>query len=125
MNFYETVVIVNPSLSEDELKTAIERISDVITKSEGEVLKIDNWGKRKLAYEINKQKMGHYVMFIFKSPSAGIRQLEGFFKVYDQIIKFMVIKLTKKQVAALPADITGIAATAPADSAPAEEKVLA
>lgn len=121
MNFYETVVIINPALAEDELKTACEKISDVVTKAGGEVLKVDNWGKRKLAYEMNKQKMGHYVMFIFKAPAAAIRQLEGFFKVYDQVIKFMVIKLGKKQVAALPADITGIPVT-PAEVAPAEEK---
>lgn len=124
MNFYETVVIINPSLAEDELKAACEKISDVVVKGGGEVLKVDNWGKRKLAYEMNKQKMGHYVMFIFKAPSAAIRQVEGFFKVYDQAIKFMVIKLGKKQVAALPADITGIPVT-PAEVAPAEEKATA
>lgn len=124
MNFYETVVIINPALAEDELKAACEKISDVVIKAGGEVLKVDNWGKRKLAYEMNKQKMGHYVMFIFKAPSAAIRQLEGFFKVYDQAIKFMVIKLGKKQVAALPADITGIPVTA-AEVAPAEEKATA
>ncbi|KAF0182335.1 MAG: small subunit ribosomal protein S6 [Nitrospirae bacterium] len=124
VNFYETVVIINPSLAEDELKAALEKVADVVVKGGGEVLKVDNWGKRRLAYEMNKQKMGHYVMFIFKAPSTAIRQLETFFKVYDQIIKFMVIRLGKKQIAALPADITGVPVTA-AEVAPAEQKAKA
>jgi len=121
VNFYETVVIINPSLNEDEFKAALDKLGEVIVKGGGEVLKIDNWGKRKLAYEMNKQKMGHYVMFIFKAPATAIRQLEAFFKVFDAIIKFMVIRLGKKQIAALPADVTGIPVT-PAETAPAEQK---
>lgn len=109
MNFYENMVILNPTLTEDETKAAIDKISELVTSSGGTVLKADNWGKRKLAYELNKQKMGVYVLFLFKAPPATIRRIEDYFKVYDPVLKFMVIKLGNKQIAALPKEVSGIA----------------
>lgn len=108
MNFYENIVILNHSLSEEELKAAADKISDLIRNSGGEVFKADNWGRRKLAYELNKQKMGVYYYFLFKAPSATISRIEGYFKVFDPVIKFMVVKLGKKQVAALPREVQGL-----------------
>ncbi len=108
MNIYENVVILNPSLSEDEVKSAIDKISDLIKNSGGRILKIDSWGKRKLAYELNKQKMGIYVFFLFQSPSLLIKKIEDYFKVFDPVVKFMVIKLDKKQIAALPKEIFNV-----------------
>lgn len=107
-NFYEKMVLLLPSLSEDEVKEAVNRISSVITDNEGEILKIDNWGKRKLAYKLNKQTMGYYVLFIFKAPPRAIKALEDFYKVFDPVFKYMVIKLSKEQIAALPPEIKGI-----------------
>jgi small subunit ribosomal protein S6 len=108
VNIYENVVILNPSLSEDEVKSAIDKISDLIKNSGGRILKIDSWGKRKLAYELNKQKMGIYVFFLFQSPSLLIKKIEDYFKVFDPVVKFMVIKLDKKQIAALPKEIFNV-----------------
>ncbi|MFA5352997.1 MAG: 30S ribosomal protein S6 [Thermodesulfovibrionales bacterium] len=101
MNIYENVVILNPSLNEEEVKAAVEKISSLVTNNGGEVLKVDHWGKRRLAYELNKQKLGIYILFLFKAPSGTVREMENYFKVYDPIIKFMVIKLEKKQLEAL------------------------
>lgn len=112
MNIYENIVILNPSLNDEELKAAIAKITDIITNAKGEVLKADNWGRRKLAYEINKQKMGVYVMFLFKAPSSTIKQIEDYFKVYDPVVKYMVVRLGKKEIAALPKEATGEAVTA-------------
>lgn len=110
MNIYENMVILNPSLSEDEIKAAIDKISDLVTNTGGEVLKAENWGKRKLAYELNKQRMGLYAFFLFKAPSATIKRIEEYFKVFDPVLKFMVIKLGAKQIAALPKEVLGVAA---------------
>ncbi len=107
-NFYEKMVLLLPTLSEEELKEAINKISGVITDNEGEVLKIDNWGKRKLAYKLNKQSMGYYVLFIFKAPSKAIKAIEDFYKVYDPVFKYMIIKLEKEQISALPPEVKGI-----------------
>ncbi len=120
MNFYETAVILNPNLSEEEVKSAVDKITGLVTSSGGEMLKVDNWGKRKLAYELNKHKIGLYIFFIFKSPAETIRKLEDYFKVYDLVVKFLVIRLTKQQIAALPKSITGDIPVSPADLSPSE-----
>lgn len=112
MNIYENVVIINPSLSEEDLKSTLEKISEQITKSGGEILKAENWGKRRLAYELNKQKMGFYAMILFKSPAAFIKELEFYYKVFDPIMKYMIIRLSKKQIEALPKELLGIPVTA-------------
>ncbi len=120
MNIYENIVIFSQSLSEDELKAATDKVSELITSSGGEILKADVWGKKRLAYEINKQKMGVYVQFLFKAPSATIKRIEDYFKVFDPVIKFMVIKLGPKQVAALPKEVIGIPVTPQEVAAPRE-----
>lgn len=124
MNWYESMVILNPSLNEEEIKSSIEKVSDLITKSGGEVYKADNWGRRKLAYELNKQKMGTYIFYLFGAPSSTVGKMESFFKVFDPVLKFMVIRLGSKQIAALPKEVLGGAAAAPpeGDEAPAEVK---
>lgn len=107
-NFYEKVVLLLPTLSEEEVKEAIKKISSVITDNGGEVLKIENWGKKKLSYKLNKQTMGYYILFIFKAHSKTIKSIEDFYKVYDQAFKYMVIKMSKEQIAKLPPEIRGI-----------------
>lgn len=101
MNIYENIVIINPSLSDEEINAAVDKISDLIANAGGEIVKVDRLGRRKLAYEINKHKMGSYFLFIFKAPSYVIRKIENYFKVFDPVIKFMVIRLTSKQVASV------------------------
>ncbi|MEW6676189.1 MAG: 30S ribosomal protein S6 [Nitrospirota bacterium] len=101
MNIYENIVILNASLTDEEIESSIAKIKDLITNSGGEVLKIDNWGRKKLAYEIKKQKKGFYVLLIYKTPTSTIKRLEEFYKVFDHVIKYMVIKLSMKQAQAL------------------------
>ena len=107
-NFYEQVVLLLPTLSEEEVKDAINKISSLINENGGEVLKVDNWGKCKLAYKLKKQTMGYYLFFLFKAPSSLIKKIEDFYKIYDPVFKFMFIKLTKKQISALPPEIKGV-----------------
>lgn len=111
MNIYETVVILNPSLGEDDLKSATTKLKDLIAGSGGEILKADIWGKRKLTYEMNKQKFGYYLFLLYRCPAATIRRLEEFAKVFDPVMKYMVVKLGKKQTAALPPEIIGTPVT--------------
>jgi len=110
MNWYESMVILNPALNDEEIKSAIDKVSEQITKSDGEVFKADNWGRRKLSYELNKQKMGIYIFYLFKAPSSTIGKIESFFKVFDPVLKFMVIRLGPKQIEALPKEVLGVSA---------------
>jgi len=97
MNYYEKVLILNPTLDDSGAEEIVAKIKDVILKQSGEIIKIDNWGRRKLAYELNKQQKGNYFLMHFKAPSATIAEIEKYCRLVDTILKFMVLKLTKKK----------------------------
>ena len=97
MNIYENMVILNAAISDEEADAAVNKIRDLISGQGGEVLKVEVWGRRKLSYEIKKQKKGLYVLLFYKAPSAAIKKLEEFYKVLDTVLKYMVIKLEPKQ----------------------------
>lgn len=101
MNTYENIVILDPSLNEEALEQAISSVTDLISQNGGEILKVDRWGLRKLAYELNKRKQGIYVLFLFKAPSEFIKRLENYYRLQDTVVKFMIIKLGKRELAAL------------------------
>lgn len=98
MNIYENIVILDAALADEEAEAAITRVKELIAGHGGEVLKVDVWGKRKLAYEIKKQKKGLYVVLLYKTPPATIKKLEEFYKVFDAVLKYMIIKLGAKQI---------------------------
>lgn len=101
MNFYENIFILAPSLDENAIENALERVRDIVIKNGGEIIKTENWGRKKLAYNLKKQDKGFYIFLVFKSPPSAIFELERFFKVFDPLLKYMFIKMTKKQVEAL------------------------
>lgn len=106
MNTYENIVIFDPSLSEEALDQAISSVTALISQNGGEILKVERWGLRKLAYELNKRKQGIYVLFLFKAPSAFIKRLESYYRIQDTVVKFLLIKLGKKELAALQGKAT-------------------
>ncbi len=125
MNIYENIVILNASPGDDEIEGSIKKIKDLIVNSGGEILKADIWGRRKLANEIKKQKKGFYMLLAFRSAPSLIRKLEDYYKVFDPVIKYMVIRLEKKQSAHLLASLQAEAARAEkaaASAAGAEQK---
>ncbi|MCK5505116.1 MAG: 30S ribosomal protein S6 [Thermodesulfovibrionia bacterium] len=97
MNYYEKFLILDPNLDNSILEETVEKIKEVIIRQGGEILKSENWGSRKLAYELNKHQKGTYIFLVFKSPPSTIAELEKYCNVVDHIIKFMVVKLTKKK----------------------------
>ena len=92
MRRYETIFIIPADLTEDEINALIERYQSIITKNKGMVIKVEKWGKRKMAYEIKKQIRGFYVLMDLVSDSAVITELERNFKIDEKILKFMTIK---------------------------------
>ena len=91
MNKYESVIIINPSVDEDKVKSLIDRFSDLIN-TQGKVTKVDNMGKRKLAYEVKKNKEGIYVVFYLEAEPSLIAELERNYRITDEVIKFIVVK---------------------------------
>ena len=91
MNKYESVVIVNQNLEEESIKNLIKKFSDLIN-SDGNVTSVEEMGKRKLAYEIRKQKEGFYVVIKFEAKPELIAELERNYRITDEVIKFIVVK---------------------------------
>jgi small subunit ribosomal protein S6 len=123
MNYYEKIVILDPNIDDTAVEETVQRIKDVIIKEGGEIFKTDNWGRRKMAYELNKHKKGNYILLLFQAPPPTILQIEKLCKVIDSIIKFMIVKLTnKKQIAAVTASLAKAAVEATADKTGAAEE---
>jgi small subunit ribosomal protein S6 len=101
MNVYENIVILNASLNDEEADTALSKIRELIVGNGGEVLTVDIWGRKRLSYEIKKQKKGLYILLLYKTPTATIKKLEDFYRVSDAVIKYLIIKLTRKQIRSL------------------------
>ena len=96
MNYYEKVMILDANLEDSVAEETVTRITDMITKQGGEMFNTANWGRRKLAYELNKHQKGNYFLLHFKAPPATILELEKLCKVIDTIIKFMIVRFVKK-----------------------------
>ena len=91
MNKYESVVIINPTVDEEGMKALISKFTDLIN-NDGKVEKVDELGKRKLAYEIKKQSEGYYVVYTFEANPEFIKELERIYRITDSIMKFITIR---------------------------------
>lgn len=92
MRKYETLFILNPSLEDDILKANVEKFKGVIENGGGTVDNIDSWGKRKLAYEINKVSEGYYTLINFSADSELPKELDRIFRITDGIVRHLIIR---------------------------------
>ncbi|MBI5182684.1 MAG: 30S ribosomal protein S6 [Nitrospirae bacterium] len=120
---YESIFIIKPTLSDEETEKVIQKMRDIITSGGGEVVNVENWGKKKLAYEIKKHKKGHYVLLHFKGEGPIVKELERNYRLSDLIIKFLTVKLKGDFVP--PSQKTQPQAGAASQAAPFEEAKLA
>ena len=91
---YETLFVVNGALSDDEIKAATEKFTTLIAEN-GTIIKIDEWGKRRLAYPINKVNEGNYVLVTFTAAPEFPDELDRLFGINDAILRSMTLKLEK------------------------------
>jgi len=89
---YETIFITYAELPEEEINGLIERYATVIKGGTGTIIKVEKWGKRKLAYEVKKQSRGYYVLIDFAASAAVVTELERNLGIGDKILKYMTIK---------------------------------
>jgi small subunit ribosomal protein S6 len=95
LNQYETVFIATPVLSEAQIKEAVGKFKDLITKNAGEMIHEENWGLKKLAYPIQKKSTGFYHLFEFKAEPSTIKKFETELRRDERIIRFMTVKLER------------------------------
>ena len=96
MRHYETVLIINPNLSDDDHKEVVQKFDDLIVKEKGVVVKIDEWGKKRLAYELKRFDKGAYVLMEYCGEQDLTRKLARALKLDDRILKFQTIKLADR-----------------------------
>ena len=94
MRSYESVLILKPDIDEPHVDGALEKIGEFIKSNGGACLKIEKWGKKRLAYRIRKNRFGVYLNIYHTLDSAKVAALESKYRLFDLIIKFMVLRLT-------------------------------
>jgi len=99
MNQYETVFILTPVLSEEQMKEAVKKYEDFLTDNGAEIVHRENWGLRKLAYPIQKKSTGFYHLFEFKAEGTIVAPLEVQFKRDERVMRFLTVKLDKHAIA--------------------------
>jgi len=91
MKAYELLLMLNPSLEEEARAAVLDKIQGVITADGGVVDTVDGWGKRKLAFEIDKVTEGEYVLVDFHTIPAAIAELDRVLRITDSVIRFMLV----------------------------------
>ena len=92
MNKYELALVVNAKIEDDARAAVVEKAKDYITRAEGTVTEVEDWGKKKLAYEIKKNNEAIYMLINFESKPEAIAELERNYRITDEILKFIVVR---------------------------------
>ena len=95
MNQYETVFILTPVLSDEQMKETVAKFKTLLTDNGAEFLNEETWGLKKLAYNIQKKSSGFYVLFEFKAEPTIVKTLETGFRRDEKVIRFITVKLDK------------------------------
>lgn len=92
---YETLLLLSPEMGEDGRKEIMEKMAGVISAQSGEIVEVDEWGMRTLAYPVEKQTRGYYIRLVYSGPGPIVAELERNIRIADGILKFMTVKLEK------------------------------
>ena len=93
MSNYEGVLIARQDLGASQVNDLVSNLSEVIKKEGGEVVKVDNWGLKNLAYRIKKNRKGYYVLLNIVAPSKAINEYERVMRLNEDVIRFMTVKV--------------------------------
>ena len=93
---YELLVLLKSDIPSEKFQSILDRIQSVVTEGGGNILLVDNWGKKKLAYEVHKNSKGVYVLFTFLSSGSIIQELERILRLNQDVMKFLTVMLEEK-----------------------------
>jgi len=91
MKPYELVVIIHPDLDDEAINQAVDRIKEWIAKADGKVEKVDNWGKKRLSYAIQKQNEGIYFLFTITMPPDAITEFERNLIILEPVMRHLIV----------------------------------
>jgi small subunit ribosomal protein S6 len=95
MRRYETIFITDPDLQDKDRDSLTQRLDKLISQQEGTLLKIDDWGQKRLAYEIRKKQRGYYIRLDYCGTGPLVDEMERLFRIDDNILKYMTVLLEK------------------------------
>ena len=95
MNQYETVFILTPVLSDEQMKEAVEKFKGVLAKCGAEIINEENWGLKKLAYPIEKKSTGFYELIEFKAAPEALKTLEVAYRRDERVMRYLTVKMEK------------------------------
>lgn len=119
---YESAVLINAALEDDQIEAVITRISELLTNNGAEIKEVDRWGRKRLAYMVQKSKIGYYAIFRFEAPTTVIAKLERSYVLDEHILRHLTIELDADAVAQLEKNKMNSAAVAEAEAAPKVEE---
>ncbi len=93
MNKYESVLIARQDLGTSQVSNLVSEMSNVIANQGGEVVRVDNWGLKNLAYRIKKNRKGYYVLLNIAAPATAIAEYERLLRVNEDVIRYMTVKV--------------------------------
>jgi small subunit ribosomal protein S6 len=96
---YESVVIINAILEDDKVDGVVKKIQETLTNGGAEIVDVDKWGRKRLAYPIKKQKTGYYVVLRFKADPSFIAKLDRFYRLEEEIYRSLTVILDKEALA--------------------------
>jgi small subunit ribosomal protein S6 len=97
MNNYETLFVIKPTLTDEEMATQIAKVTETLEKEGADILAIDKMGMRRLAYPVAKHERGFYTIIYFKAPGSVIAEFERKLKFNEDVIKYLTVKYTKQK----------------------------
>lgn len=92
---YESAVLMNAALEDEQIQSIISRIKETITNSGGVISDFEDWGRKRLAYMVKKNKIGYYAVFRFIAPPVVLSKIDRLFKLDDNILRYLTIKLSE------------------------------
>jgi len=92
---YETIFVLDPQMDQSKIDTFVKKIEDMITGANGEIIKRNYWGKKRLAYEIKRKQYGFYVYLLYRSDGKIIEPIEREFKLNESVLRYLTVRLNK------------------------------
>ncbi|MBI5598153.1 MAG: 30S ribosomal protein S6 [Deltaproteobacteria bacterium] len=101
---YETVFIINPDAGEEATKGIVKKAAALVEKHEGKEIKVEEWGRRRLAYPVEKKKEGYYVLFTYSSSAEASKELERMFRNNEAVMRYQTVAVKKRPAAPVTAE---------------------
>lgn len=99
LNIYETVIIVSASLEDEDIEKILKRYEEFFKNNNVEIIEIEKWGRKRMAYHIKKVRTGYYFLIRYKCEGSFVKKLERTLQIDEQILRYLTIRLDKKALA--------------------------